>query len=70
MQINSGQITPGPSLFQALQSGPKAEVRPQAQRPVGETEGRAAVQASDRSEAPSAGSGRDFPRGSLLDISA
>ncbi len=68
MQINSGQITPGASLFQALQSGPKVEARPQQEKPVAEAQNEAAVQASGRSE-PSTG-GQSFARGSLVNIQA
>ena len=66
MQINSGQITPGPQLFQALHSGPKTETRAEEQKQVAETQNETAVQASDRPE-PTA-TGRDFPRGSLVNI--
>lgn len=68
MQINSGQITPGASLFQALQSGPKVEAKPQQQKPVAEVQNTAAVQASDNSE--QASGSRDFARGSLVNIQA
>ena len=63
MQINSAQIAPGPSLFQALQSGPKADVKPQEEKPVAEAQNQAAVKAGEKS-APSTGA-RGFARGSL-----
>jgi hypothetical protein len=71
MQIYSGQITPGPSLFQALQSGPKPPVGQDA-NPVAETQQASAVQAGESGERPGLpdrdGDADDGRRGRLVDL--
>jgi len=69
MQINSGQITPGPSLFQALQSGPKTQAAGQENKPVGEPQEQSAVQASEKTERSASDEDRASRRGGLVDLS-
>ena len=76
MQIPPGKVGPTPAFFQALQGSPRPVEDAQAAastKPVERGDSRQAVQAADRggrNAPPSKETGRDFPRGSFLDIRA
>lgn len=76
MQIPAGKVGPTPAFFQALQGTPRPAQEAQSAetaKPVERGDSRRPVQAADRGERaapPPRENGRDFPRGSFLDISA
>jgi len=78
MQIPPGQGGPTAAFFQALQGTPRADSADadrDSAKPVAKAEGSRAVEAASRSEQAvsvkgqgSKDGGRDFPRGSFVDI--
>ncbi len=80
MSIN--QVSPDPAFYQALQTNVRSSEAPLARgaaNPVAETRDARAVQAPEprretetntRREPPEADSGRDLPRGSVVDLRA